>query len=90
MSSPNHTEIADTARLTRREVEILSLIVEGHSSKKVADLLFVSKRTVDFHLDRSNEYPVQRPSSGPLHFYVSSLLPQLRILPNASTDRVNL
>jgi ATP/maltotriose-dependent transcriptional regulator MalT len=55
MSSPNHNEIADTARLTRREVEILSLIVEGHSSKKVADLLFVSKRTVDFHLDNIYE-----------------------------------
>ena len=51
MSSQNHSEITDTARLTRRETEILSLIVEGHSSKKVADLLFVSKRTVDFHLD---------------------------------------
>lgn len=55
MSSPNQTEIADPARLTRREVEILSLIVEGHSSKKVADLLFVSKRTVDFHLDNIYE-----------------------------------
>ena len=55
MSSLNHTEIADTARLTRREVEILSLIVEGHSSKTVADLLFVSKRTVDFHLDNIYE-----------------------------------
>lgn len=37
--------------LTRREVEILSLVVEGHSSKEVADMLFISKRTVDFHLD---------------------------------------
>ena len=55
MSSPNHSEITDTARLTRREVEILSLIVEGHSSKTVADLLFVSKRTVDFHLDNIYE-----------------------------------
>jgi ATP/maltotriose-dependent transcriptional regulator MalT len=55
MSSRNHTEIADSARLTRREVEILSLIVEGHSSKQVADILFVSKRTVDFHLDNVYE-----------------------------------
>jgi len=55
MSSQNHSEIADCARLTRREVEILSLIVEGHSSKQVADLLFVSKRTVDFHLDNVYE-----------------------------------
>src|SRR5690242_3173682 len=55
MSSQSHAEIADGARLTRREVEILSLIVEGHSSKQVADLLFVSKRTVDFHLDNIYE-----------------------------------
>ena len=37
-------------RLTPREVEVLGLIVEGRSSKEVADQLFVSKRTVDFHL----------------------------------------
>lgn len=55
MSNQNHSEITDTARLTRREIEILSLIVEGHSSKKVAELLFVSKRTVDFHLDNIYE-----------------------------------
>lgn len=37
--------------LTRREVEILTLVVEGHPSKEVADILYISKRTVDFHLD---------------------------------------
>ncbi len=37
-------------KLTKREIEVLSLIIEGRSSKEVADLLFVSKRTVDFHL----------------------------------------
>lgn len=41
---------ADTAKLTRREVEVLTLVIEGKSSKEVAELLFVSKRTVDFHL----------------------------------------
>jgi LuxR family maltose regulon positive regulatory protein len=41
----------DPVRLTRREVEILALVIEGYSSKQVADLLFISKRTVDFHLD---------------------------------------
>lgn len=46
---------ADAVRLTKRELEILSLIVEGHSSKQVADMLFVSKRTVDFHLDNIYE-----------------------------------
>ncbi len=39
-----------SVRLTKREIEVLSLVVEGRSSKDVADQLFVSKRTVDFHL----------------------------------------
>jgi Response regulator containing a CheY-like receiver domain and an HTH DNA-binding domain len=37
-------------KLTKREVEVLTLVIEGNSSKEVADQLFVSKRTVDFHL----------------------------------------
>jgi DNA-binding CsgD family transcriptional regulator len=39
-----------SVKLTRREVEVLTLVIEGKSSKEVADQLFVSKRTVDFHL----------------------------------------
>lgn len=39
-----------TVHLTRRELEVLSLVIEGKSSKAVADELYVSKRTVDFHL----------------------------------------
>jgi DNA-binding CsgD family transcriptional regulator len=39
-----------TVRLTKRELEVLKLVVEGRSSKDVADALYVSKRTVDFHL----------------------------------------
>lgn len=39
-----------TVKLTKREVEVLMLVIEGKSSKQVADHLFVSKRTVDFHL----------------------------------------
>lgn len=38
------------ARLTKREIEVLSLIAQGLSSREVAVALFVSKRTVDFHL----------------------------------------
>ena len=37
-------------KLTHREIEVLSLVVSGKSSREVADTLFVSKRTVDFHL----------------------------------------
>jgi len=45
---PDHAHRA--VRLTKREIEVLSLIAQGHSSKEAADTLYVSKRTVDFHL----------------------------------------
>jgi ATP/maltotriose-dependent transcriptional regulator MalT len=51
MTEQTVQNLSDSTRLTRRELEVLTLIVEGHSSKEVADLLFISKRTVDFHLD---------------------------------------
>ena len=37
---------AEPIKLTKREVEVLTLVIEGKSSKEVADLLYVSKRTV--------------------------------------------
>ena len=39
-----------SVRLTKRELEVLFLVIEWKSSKDVADALYVSKRTVDFHL----------------------------------------
>jgi DNA-binding CsgD family transcriptional regulator len=50
LSSASVAEDSRTVRLTKREVEVLTLVIEGKSSKEVADQLFVSKRTVDFHL----------------------------------------
>ncbi|MBX3119625.1 MAG: response regulator transcription factor [Fimbriimonadaceae bacterium] len=51
MASTARSEVAKKGvRLTKREIEVLSLIAQGHSSKEAADVLFVSKRTVDFHL----------------------------------------
>lgn len=41
--------------LTDREVQVLGLILEGRSSKEVAQSLYLSKRTVDFHLARIYE-----------------------------------
>lgn len=38
-----------TAELTERETEILLNICKGHSNQEIADLLFLSKRTVDKH-----------------------------------------
>lgn len=42
--------VGRAVRLTKREMDVLSLIAQGNSSKEAADALFVSKRTVDFHL----------------------------------------
>ena len=42
------------ADLTRREVEILQLVSEGHSNSQVARMLWVTEQTVKFHL--SNIY----------------------------------
>lgn len=37
--------------LTPREMEVIQLLVEGLSNKEIARLLFISPRTVNFHLD---------------------------------------
>lgn len=45
---------ADSAVLTRRELEILQLVAEGHSNAQVGRMLWVTEQTVKFHL--SNIY----------------------------------
>ncbi len=52
-TTPNGIELESTKpgiRLSGREVEILSLIAQGFGTRDVADQLFVSKRTIDYHL----------------------------------------
>jgi two-component system, NarL family, response regulator LiaR len=39
-----------TIKLTEREKEILALIVEGLSNKQIAERLFLSNSTVQFHV----------------------------------------
>lgn len=39
-----------SVRLTKRELEALSLVIEGRSNKDVADAMYISVRTVEFHL----------------------------------------
>ena len=39
----------DEGRLTKREIEVLRLIAEGHTSKQIADKLFLSVTTVNSH-----------------------------------------
>jgi DNA-binding NarL/FixJ family response regulator len=45
---------AEVPELTRRELEILQLVAEGHSNSQLARLLWVTEQTVKFHL--SNVY----------------------------------
>jgi len=40
-------------KLTLREREVLTLKVQGKTSREVAESLFIAKRTVDFHLDNA-------------------------------------
>jgi two-component system, NarL family, nitrate/nitrite response regulator NarL len=40
----------DPVVLTRREKEVLALMMEGHSNKIIADKLFISDHTAKFHV----------------------------------------
>jgi DNA-binding NarL/FixJ family response regulator len=51
-AAPSATEIP--GGLTRRELEILCLVAEGHSNSQLARMLWVTEQTVKFHL--SNIY----------------------------------
>jgi DNA-binding CsgD family transcriptional regulator len=52
LSLPSHPgkDPLESVKLTKREIEVLTHVIQGKSSREVADALFVSKRTVDFHL----------------------------------------
>jgi DNA-binding NarL/FixJ family response regulator len=56
--APSAAEVTSTSNgasnLTRREVEILQLVAEGHSNAHLARQLWVTEQTVKFHL--SNIY----------------------------------
>jgi DNA-binding CsgD family transcriptional regulator len=43
--------ITAPVQLTPREMEVIQLLAEGLSNKEIARLLFISPRTVNFHLD---------------------------------------
>lgn len=53
-SRPSAADEDDVSVLTRRELEILQLVAEGHSNAQVGRMLWVTEQTVKFHL--SNIY----------------------------------
>ena len=44
-----HGETVPDQVLTAREEEVLKLVAEGHSSKEIAEILFISVKTVERH-----------------------------------------
>jgi len=51
--SPFYREVSsDFSRLTPRQIKVINLIKEGRTTREIADILCVSKATVDFHRDR--------------------------------------
>ena len=53
-AAPSAPATDDWCGLTRRELEILQLVAEGHSNAQLARMLWVTEQTVKFHL--SNVY----------------------------------
>jgi DNA-binding NarL/FixJ family response regulator len=52
--APATEEVDEAVGLTRRELEILQLVAEGHSNAQLGRMLWVTEQTVKFHL--SNIY----------------------------------
>lgn len=46
----SHTKYQPSLSLTNREREVLRLVAEGHTDRKVAEVLVISPRTVNRHL----------------------------------------
>ncbi|WP_426293350.1 LuxR C-terminal-related transcriptional regulator [Dyadobacter endophyticus] len=62
--------VKSDAILSRRELEILKLISEGHSSKFIADKLFISFHTVNTHRQKMIEKTKTRNASGLVQFAI--------------------
>lgn len=43
--------MANLADLTPREMEILQLVIAGKTNKAIASEIYISEKTVEFHLD---------------------------------------
>lgn len=49
VQKPRELQDTEKVNVTRRELEILRLIAEGHTSSEISEILFISPRTVDTH-----------------------------------------
>jgi len=49
LENTDHTRKDPIRKLTPRQREVLQLLAEGKSAREIAELLFVSPRTVEFH-----------------------------------------
>jgi DNA-binding NarL/FixJ family response regulator len=47
MHTPDNNFEVEDLDITKREVEVLSLIAEGYTNQEIADKLFTSKRTIE-------------------------------------------
>lgn len=50
LAARGRSQFVPVAQLTKREVEVLTALGAGHSNKQIAEQLFVSERTVHFHV----------------------------------------
>jgi DNA-binding NarL/FixJ family response regulator len=44
-------KMASLSDLTQRELEILHLVIEGKTNRAIANEIYITERTVEFHLD---------------------------------------
>ena len=44
-------KVANLSDLTPRELEILQLVIAGLTNKAIANEIYISEKTVEFHLD---------------------------------------
>ena len=69
-TSDNTSVIKPKTILSKRELEIVKLIAEGHSSKFIADKLFISFHTVNTHRQKMIEKTNTRNTGGLVQFAI--------------------